>query len=425
MKRLTVKKLILLLITTYSFSQLINCDRYKIVTVYDLFDKIEKNDKVRYGRLNELSFKDKSYNFKIYIDGYMKTGKKVTDNVVDNVHFTERSVKIHADKLLYSSLKKYNSQILKINALLNSLNIKNRVNSDLVLGLNTYSNLLFLQQKIDILNKIIKRQKSIYDYLINRYNEGVGSKIDVLNAKIDLANLNQNLISSYKDYAQNLIIFNYLYGDNKNKDYYFMPFLPKFAISLKQLQKEVLKNNYNAKIAKLNLKKSFYNYQKSSLHPININFYSFAGYTQSIQKTFNLGSDLNSFDWEMGVTFNIPLYDAQLKQARENSKVNYLIQREAYKSDIQKILRNVYKIYQNIIYERKNIKIIRKKIDVYKEEIDFYQNRIYSGLNEYTQYATVLKNYLNEMINLRNSVNRLNTDILLLKILSGRSIGEN
>ena len=387
---------------------------------------------------NNLDYKEKSdylansinrdkYNFNVYIDGYLRTGKKISDDVTNSVVYSEKGVAFHIDKLLfdreYFLTSKYNILYQRL-ANINKINKKNAI---IIAGISTYMNLYFAKQNLKILKKMLKSQQIVFDNVKKGVQKGKLSKLDFIVAKSDLLKLKNSIILAQEIYLKNDYILRQSINSHSKKPFILQPVDVNLNISsIYEVQKKIIVNNADIAASSnlLKIKKLELLSAKTRFFP-QLSYYSYIGYASSIDKTFSYKSNLNSQNWEVGLTLLIPLYnrnDITLKT--QKAKYDILLQQNAL---IEKQKTNLIKatnMFHSIKSLKSQIEIAKTQFELSQEKLNIYKKQLLVGIIPYDKYSIVLNQYLTNLKNLQNLKQKKVINVVLLNILLGTKIVE-
>ena len=415
----------------YKFKN-INQEKYDILSLDNYLKALYLETK------NNLNYKEKSdylanainrdkYNFNVYIDGYLRTGKKIADDVTNSVVYSEKGVAFHIDKLLfdrdYFLTSKYNILYQRL-ANINKINRKNAI---IMAGISTYMNLYFAKQNLKILKEMLNSQQIVFDNVKKGVQKGKLSKLDFIVAKSDLLKLKNSIILAQETYLKTDYVLRQSINSHSKKPFILQPFDVNLNISsIYEIQKKIIVNNADIasssnllKIKKLELLSA-----KTRFYP-QISYYSYIGYSSSIDKTFSYKSNLNTHNWEMGLTLLIPLYsrnDITLKT--QKAKYDILLQQNAL---IEKQKTNLIKatnMFHTIQSLKSQIQIAKIQFELSQEKLNIYKKQLLVGLISYDKYSIVFNQYLTNLKTLQSLKQNKVINITLLNILLGTKIVE-
>ena len=417
--------------TPYKFKN-INQEKYDVLSLDNYLKTLYLESK------NNLDYKEKSdylansinrdkYNFNVYIDGYLRTGKKISDDVTNSVVYSEKGVAFHIDKLLfdreYFLTSKYNILYQRL-ANINKINKKNAI---IIAGISTYMNLYFAKQNLKILKKMLKSQQIVFDNVKKGVEKGKLSKLDFIVAKSDLLKLKNSIILAQEIYLKNDYILRQSINSHSKKPFILQPVDVNLNISsIYEVQKKIIVNNADIAASSnlLKIKKLELLSAKTRFFP-QLSYYSYIGYASSIDKTFSYKSNLNSQNWEVGLTLLIPLYnrnDITLKT--QKAKYDILLQQNAL---IEKQKTNLIKatnMFHSIKSLKSQIEIAKTQFELSQEKLNIYKKQLLVGIIPYDKYSIVLNQYLTNLKNLQNLKQKKVINVVLLNILLGTKIVE-
>jgi len=400
-----LKKLAFFLLISVLWAEL-NTDKYKPVTIIEFLGQIKTPSNLKKTK-SRLFKNDYRYDFKIYADANVRTGRDITDNYKASTEFTEESAKIHLDKLIYDGVNDY---IYKYTAKIKKLNNLNK-NQKILSAVTVYSDLLTSQNRISLIKKILQTKLDIYKYNMKRYQKGVITKIALIDSKAALLNEKERLIDEYSRYYALEIIIKNLIGDESKKLLYPLPFKCEVPDNIKKtIPSNPFENHSN------------YRYKENESFPIKIDFYSFAGYTVSSNRVFNFKNDYNSANWEVGINFYVPIFDREYERDKELSKLDFLENVANAKKEYKNLVMEINRLLNSISFNRQKLKTLKEKIDLFSEKTDTYAQRVKKGTEEFIDYKNSQIELYEEMIKYYDVLFDMNKKCAKLKILTGREL---
>lgn len=360
------------------------------------------------------------YNFDVYIDSYLKTGKRISDDITQDVVYTKKGISLHLDKLLFDRDYFLDSSRDNLEKRLANIDKLDRKNKILVYSILLYSNLYFSGENLKYLKKIFKIQKKIFENIKSKYKNSKKSKLNFLIAKNDLLKIKDSILVEKENYFTLDYSLRHSINSASRKRFMLQPFDISLKInSLPKLQKMIIANS--TKIAKgenlLKLKKVFLLSQQKRFIP-EIKFISSIGYSDSIEKKFRIGSSIDTTNWEVGLTARIPLYyknDITLNDKK--ARYDVMIEKNNF-VDMQKTtLIKGTKLFEKIKITRGRLKIATIQLELLKEKLDIYKNKFLVGMISYEEYSKILNEYFLKRKNTQKLKYNNVINIVLLRVL--------
>jgi hypothetical protein len=407
-------------------------EKYDILSLNSYLNTIiQNNKKDGYYKTkidNILTYiKNSKYNFDVYVDGYVRTGKSLSAKYGASSAYTERGVNFHIDKLLFDGDYFLKEKYEIINKNLSKMNILNSKNRLKILALSFYSELYFSQERLKTLKTILKNQEKIFKKIKNKFKKGKTDKITFLTAKNDLLSIKKDLLLETQKYVHNDYILRYTLNSHSQKPFLLQNFsLNSDFNSLLEIQKLLIKNNSEIKneINLLKLKKIELLSQKNRYYP-EVKFNSNIGYSETSDKTFNMSNLDKGTNWELALTFKIPFYNQnKINLNKEKTKYDILIQKTKISKIEKDKLVKAEKLFNSIKFLNKQIEIEKEQVKLAKEKMDILKQKFIVGVSSYEKFSRGVKQYLNYLKNLQQIEKQKSINIGILNILIGREIVE-
>ncbi|RPG60140.1 MAG: TolC family protein [Flavobacteriales bacterium TMED191] len=244
-----------------------------------------------------------------------------------------------------------------------------------------------IQQYYDLLNQqnihsIFKTSYNIsldrYQQALEKHNYGAISKLDLLNAEVDLNQNKINLEEAMINLHSSRQGMSLLLGVPDSTISLKHEFNFNYNLKLDDLTKQTKSNNTSIIISELNYKVSEYELKiaKSSFSP-NIDFFSSYSYS-NIQSETSFISKQNNYGLVAGLNVEIPIFSANMRRkAFKSAKIN-LESKELSRKQIQETiitaLATAYYNYSeslnNLDLLKKNLKTIEKKAQISRDLYD-------------------------------------------------------
>ncbi|MEM9887432.1 MAG: TolC family protein [Bacteroidota bacterium] len=278
------------------------------------------------------------------------------ENKVSSAFSWGANASLGANYTIYDKTRELSLAQLQEVLNLTDLQLRQSMELNLLDVLTTYYQLAQLTERLDLQKQTIQlsqRRKQRAQY---RFDYGQGSRLDVLNAQVDIQRDTVNLLNLEQQIANSKRNLNLLIGEDLGIDYQVdttVNYLnnPKSE----RLLQQTLSNNVQLLLLKQNLAIQEYD--------TKINESTFI---PTVGTTVNYGLDFrdnaegsfvtssSSRGWNLGVNVAWNLYDGGVRKAREqNILINVeglLVQREQIKQQLETNLRNAWQSYQNALF---------------------------------------------------------------------------
>jgi len=363
--------------------------------------------------------KNDKYNFDIYATLGITTGR-LTSNKYGNSAYTDETIALHADKLLYDGdyflTDKYDILNKRL-ALINEINAKKRFKT---LVITSYINLYFAQENLKYLKKQLDNNKKLFLKIKERYKKHTISQIKFITAKRDLLNLKDVYAIAVKNYIHNDYVLRQFLNSHSQKPFLLQPFNINLKINdFKQIQKDVLKNS--SEIAResniLKLRETDYLSQKRRFHP-TITLTTSLGYSLTKNKEFDMAKQSEGPTWSIALTARQPIYNRDdIRLNIERAKYSVLKQKNKLQSTQKKVLINIENLYRTIQLLTYRISIQNEKTKLLKTELEIYKKRFLQGLVDYDTYSKSLNNYIKSLQKLETLKRNKSINKLLLSMI--------
>ena len=246
-----------------------------------------------------------------------------------------------------------------------------------------------IQQYYDLLNQqnIHSTFKTSYNISLDRYqqalekhNYGAISKLDLLNAEVDLnqnkINLEEAMINLYSSRQRMSLLIGVPDSTISLKhDFNF-----NYNLKLDDLIKQTKSNNTSIIISELNYKVSEYELKiaKSSFSP-NIDFFSSYSYS-NVQSETSFISKQNNYGLVAGLNIEIPIFSANMRRkAFKSAKIN-LESKELSRKQIQEtIITALTTAYYNYSESLDNLDLLKKNLETIEKTAQISRDLYDSG----------------------------------------------
>lgn len=314
-----------------------------------------------------------------------------------------------------------NHEQLKENQKLGEAELKQVVLNKVGEVLVTYYDLVQQQQQLSALDSTLIISEQRVELAQNRFTIGKASKLEVLNAQVDL-NTDQTQMQRQQElYKNTKILLNEQLARDLKMDFVVAPEIfvdqalileeleNKVAVENPQLQAEII----NKRISELQLKQIKASRYPSVFVSTGYNF----GHTES-SLGFTTSSDSRGFNYGFGATLN--LFDGfnqnrneKLgKMAVENAEIAIAQQK-------QSLIAMVGTTYQTYLTNLSLIELEEKNETIAKENLDITVEKYRIGIIPTIEFRTAQLNYINARVRHSNAKFQAKVSEIILKQLAG------
>lgn len=314
-----------------------------------------------------------------------------------------------------------NHEQLKENQKLGEAELKQVVLNKVGEVLVTYYDLVQQQQQLTALDSTLIISEQRVELAQNRFTIGKASKLEVLNAQVDL-NTDQTQMQRQQElYKNTKILLNEQLARDLKMDFVVAPEIfvdqalileeleNKVAVENPQLQAEII----NKRISELQLKQIKASRYPSVFVSTGYNF----GHTES-SLGFTTSSDSRGFNYGFGATLN--LFDGfnqnrneKLgKMAVENAEIAIAQQK-------QSLIAMVGTTYQTYLTNISLIELEEKNETIAKENLDITVEKYRIGIIPTIEFRTAQLNYINARVRHSNAKFQAKVSEIILKQLAG------
>lgn len=326
------------------------------------------------------------------------------------------------DWTLFDGLRMFaNLEELKENKKLGDAELKQVILTTVGDVMITYYDLAQQQQQLAALDSTIRISKQRVELAQNRFTIGKASKLEVLNAEVDL-NTDETLMLRQKElYANTKIRLNQLLARDLETDFVVAQdiivdtslLLPELETSVINENPQLLAIQINKRIEELQLKQI-----KAARYPtLNATTGYNLGETESTLG-FITSSNFRGFTYGFGATLN--LFDGF--NQRRNEKIGELEVTNAevaiaeQKLGLMSLLESTYQTYTTnvslIALEAKNETIAKENLDITVEKFKI-------GTIPALEFRTAQLNFINAQVRLSNAMFQAKLSEIVLKQLAG------
>jgi outer membrane protein TolC len=287
--------------------------------------------------------------------------------------------------------------------------------------MTTYYNLVQQQQQLSALDSTIIISEQRVELAHNRFTIGKASKLEVLNAQVDL-NTDQTLMERQKElYANTKILLNQLMTRDLKTEFIVSPeiFVDQ-GLNLSELETQVVNENpglqaemINKRISELELKQI-----KAARYPT---IYATTGYNFGQSESslgFTTRAESRGFNYGFGATLNIfdgftQNRDEKIgKIALENAEV-------AISEQEQELLTLLGTTYQTYLTNISLIELEEKNEAIAKENLDITVEKYRIGIIPTIEFRTAQLNYITAKVRYSNAKYQAKVSEIILKQLAG------
>ena len=354
-----------------------------------------------------------------YLSQIRSDGTKITR---DNAKNNSLAYGVAMDWTLFDGLRMFaNYDQLKETQKLGEAELKQVILTSVGEVLITYYDLVQQQQQLSALDSTILISKQRVDLAQNRFSIGKSSKLEVLNAKVDL-NTDETLMQRQKEsYANTKTDLNRQLARDLKMDFQVIPeiFVDE-SLSLSELESLVMNNNpqlnverIGKRISELELKQI-----KAARYPT---VFATTGYNFGQSESslgFTTSSNSRGFNYGFGASLN--LFDG-FNQNR-NEKIGKLELENAQvsiKAQEQELLSMLRTTYQTYLTNISLIELEGNNEAIAKENLDITVDKYRIGIIPTIEFRTAQLNYINAKVRLSNAKFQAKLSEIILKQLSG------
>ncbi len=284
-----------------------------------------------------------------------------------------------------------------------------------------YYDLVQQQQQLSALDSTILISKQRVELAQNRFAIGKASKLEVLNAQVDL-NTDETLMQRQKElYANTKIQLNQQLARDLKLDFQVISeiFVDE-SLLLPNLETNVVKNNplldaqkIAQKISELRLKQI-----KAARYPT---IFATTGYNVRSSETslgFNVLSESQGFNYGLGATLN--LFDGFNQNRNEKiGKIELENTKVAIEEQEQQLLSMLSTTYQTYLTNISLIELEGSNESIAKENLDITVDKYRIGIIPTIEFRTAQLNYITAKVRFSNAKFQAKLSEIILKQLAG------
>lgn len=341
---------------------------------------------------------------------------------LDNAKNNSLSYGVAMNWTLFDGLRMFaNFEQLKQNQNLGEAELKQVILTKVGEVMITYYDLVQQQQQLSALDSTILISKQRVELAQNRFSIGKASKLEVLNAKVDL-NTDLTLMQRQKElYANTKIQLNQQLARDLKSDFIVVPeIFVDDSLLFPDLESLVISNNpqlnaerINKRINELELKQI-----KAARYPT---IYATTGYNFGSSESslgFTTSSNSRGFNYGFGATLN--LFDG-FNQNRDEKigKMELQNSEVAIAQQQQQLLSILGTTYQTYLTNISLIELEGSNEAIAKENLDITVEKYRIGIIPTLEFRTAQLNYINAKVRFSNAKFQAKLSEIILKQLSG------
>ena len=264
---------------------------------------------------------------------------------------------INVNYTLFDGLnRKYNYKQLQETYNLSELEARETIENMYLQLFNNYFQIARLSENTSNLNETLKISKKRLERANHQYDYGQSTKLELLNAQVDVNNDSINLINSRQQFANSKRNLNIILGTqngiayNVETEVNFINLMSFEELSSKAKENNILlkQNEKNIAISKFNIKANKAGYlPKAGLT-------GSYGWNKSQNPATSFLAQLNSTGLNAGLNLSWNIFDGGATKTRvANAKIaleNQEILKEQQLETIDNTIKNTYELYQNTLF---------------------------------------------------------------------------
>ncbi|WP_047245618.1 TolC family protein [Maribacter thermophilus] len=341
---------------------------------------------------------------------------------LDNARNSSLDYGVALDWTLFDGFGMFaNYEQLKENKKLGDAELKQVILSTVGDVMVTYYDLVQQQQQLSALDSTIIISKQRVELAQNRFTIGKASKLEVLNAEVDL-NTDLTLMKRQKElYANTKIQLNQQLARDLDTDFKVSPeifvdeslLLPDLETMVLNENPQLLAMEINKRIAELELKQV-----KAARYPT---IYATTGYDFGKSESslgFNTSSESRGFSYGFGATLN--LFDGFNQNRSEKiGKLNIENTEVEIAKQKQELLALLGTTYQTYLTNISLIELEGNNEAIAKENLDITVEKYRIGIIPTIEFRTAQLNYINAKVRFSNAKFQAKVSEIVLKQLAG------
>lgn len=288
----------------------------------------------------------------------------------------------------------------------------------------TYFDLVQQQQQLSALDSTIIISEQRVDLAQNRFTIGKASKLEVLNAQVDL-NTDQTLMQRQKElYANTKVQLNEHLARDLKIDYKVVPeilvdqglLLPELETLVEEKNPQLQAELINKRISELQLKQI-----KASRYPT---IYATTGYNFGrSESSLGFTSKSNSKGWNYGFGASLNLFDGFNQNRNEKiSRIEIENKEIIIAQRTQELMSLVNTTYQTYLTNISLIELEAKNEEIAQENLKITVEKFKIGIIPTIEFRTAQLNYINAMVRHSDAKFQAKLSEIILKQLAGNLI---
>lgn len=288
----------------------------------------------------------------------------------------------------------------------------------------TYFDLVQQQQQLSALDSTILISEQRVDLAQNRFTIGKASKLEVLNAQVDL-NTDQTLMQRQKElYANTKVQLNVHLARDLKMDYEVVPeilvdqglLLPELETLVQEKNPQLQAAVINKRISELELKQI-----KALRYPT---IYATTGYNFGrSESSLGFTSKSNSRGWNYGFGANINLFDGFNQNRNEKiSKIAVANKEVEIAQRTQELMSLLNTTYQTYLTNISLIELEARNEEIAQENLKITVEKFKIGIIPTIEFRTAQLNYINAMVRHSDAKFQAKLSEIILKQLSGNLV---
>ena len=343
----------------------------------------------------------------------------------DNAKNNSLNYGVAMDWTLFDGLRMFaNYEQLKETQKLGEAELKQVVLTKVGEVMIIYYDLVQQQQQLSALDSTILISEQRVELAQNRFSIGKASKLEVLNAQVDL-NTDETLMQRQKElYANTKIQLNQQLARDLKLDFEVIPeiFVDE-SLLLPNLETFVVNNNPQLNVQKIGKRISELQLKqiKAARYPT---IFASTGYNFRSSETslgFNVSSKSQGFNYGFGATLN--LFDGFNQNRNEKiGKIELQNAKVAIEEQQQELLSMLGTTYQTYLTNVSLIELEGNNESIAKENLDITVEKYRIGIIPTIEFRTAQLNYINAKVRYSNAKFQAKLSEIILKQLAGNLV---
>ncbi len=328
-------------------------------------------------------------------------------NTVDGAESKNYNASLNLNYTLFDGLgRKYNYKQLKETYNLTELQARETIENMYLQLFNVYFQIARLSENTDNLKEALDISRQRLDRAKYQYEYGQATKLELLNAEVDINNDSINYISTRQLFLNTKRDLNIVLGVQNDIDYKVetnINFVP--LMSYGELLAKAHENNVVLRQSEKNIAISAFNIKinKSDFLP-KATLSSSYGWNKSINPSTSFIAGSRSIGLNAGINLSWNLFDGGLSKTRmANAKIvleNQKILKEQQLETLENTLKNTYEAYSNALFV---LDARKKNVATNQNNFERTQERYKLGQVSSIEFRQAQINYLNSQMTLNNA----------------------